>query len=93
MDEILERLQETIIAGEPEGARDLAAPALEAGIAPLDAIDAALTPGMQTVGQKYECGDYFIPDLIAAELGIRSDQRNMRADDNGGFFCNGLKVL
>jgi corrinoid protein of di/trimethylamine methyltransferase len=72
MKKILKQLQEAIIAGEPDGARDIATQALEAGIAPLDAIDTTLTPGMQTVGQKYECGDYFIPDLMMAAEAMKA---------------------
>jgi len=64
--EILEQLQESIIAGEPEQAQELAARALESGIVPLAAIESALTPGMGIVGERYECGEYFIPDLMMA---------------------------
>jgi len=64
--EILEQLQESVIIGEPEQAQELAARALEAGIAPLMAIEQALTPGMGIVGERYESGEYFIPDLMMA---------------------------
>ncbi|MBN1993803.1 MAG: corrinoid protein [Anaerolineae bacterium] len=66
MNETLQQLQQAVIAGQPEQARDLAAQALAAGVAPLAAIEAALTPGMQVVGEQFECGDYFIPDLMMA---------------------------
>jgi len=66
MDGLLRQLQEAVIVGEPERARQLAAQALEAGAEPLVAIEEALNPGMQVVGARYECGDYFIPDLVMA---------------------------
>ncbi len=72
MSEILKQLQEAVIAGEPERARELATQALEAGNAPLTAIDQALSPGMQIVGDKYECGDYFIPDLVMAAEAMKA---------------------
>jgi corrinoid protein of di/trimethylamine methyltransferase len=72
MSNILKQLQQTIIAGEPEQARELAAQALAANIAPLDAIDRALNPGMQIVGDRYECGDYFIPDLMMAAEAMKA---------------------
>jgi corrinoid protein of di/trimethylamine methyltransferase len=72
MSDILNQLQEAVIAGDPEQARDLAAQALAANIAPLDAIDQALNPGMQIVGDKYECGDYFIPDLMMAAEAMKA---------------------
>lgn len=66
MSEALEQLQEAVILGEPDQARELAVRILEAGVAPLTAIEEALTPAMQIVGERYECGEYFIPDLMMA---------------------------
>jgi corrinoid protein of di/trimethylamine methyltransferase len=72
MSEILKQLQEDVIAGEPEQARELAAQVLEAGVAPLTAIEEALNPGMQVVGDRYECGEYFIPDLVMAAEAMKA---------------------
>jgi corrinoid protein of di/trimethylamine methyltransferase len=72
MSDVLNQLQEAVVAGEPERARELAVQALEASIAPLDAIDQALNPGMQIVGDRYECGDYFIPDLMMAAEAMKA---------------------
>jgi len=72
MSEILKQLQKDVIAGEPEQARGLAAQVLEAGIAPLIAIEEALNPGMQVVGDRYECGEYFIPDLVMAAEAMKA---------------------
>jgi corrinoid protein of di/trimethylamine methyltransferase len=72
MSEILKQLQEVVIAGEPDQARDLAAQALEAGIPPLRAIEEALNPGMEVVGDRYECGEYFIPDLVMAAEAMKA---------------------
>ena len=66
MSETLKQLQEAVILGEPDQARELAAQVLEAGVAPLTAIEEALNPGMEIVGDKYESGEYFIPDLMMA---------------------------
>jgi len=72
MSEILKQLQKVIIIGEPERARELAAQALEAGIVPLIAIEEALNPGMEIVGDKYESGEYFIPDLVMAAEAMKA---------------------
>ncbi|MDY7076758.1 MAG: corrinoid protein [Chloroflexota bacterium] len=63
---VVEQLQEAVIAGLPDQARDLATQALEAGVVPLIAIEEALNPAMQVVGDRYESGEYFIPDLVMA---------------------------
>ena len=72
MSDILEQLQESVIVGEPGQARELAAQALQSGIEPLRAIEEALHPGMQLVGDRYECGDYFIPDLVMAAEAMKA---------------------
>jgi corrinoid protein of di/trimethylamine methyltransferase len=62
--DILIQLTTAIVEGEPEQALDLAQKALAAGLEPMAIIDGALVPGMQIVGEKFECGDYFLPNLI-----------------------------
>ena len=72
MSETLKQLQEVVIVGEPDQARELAAQALEEGVAPLIAIEGALNPGMQVVGDRYERGEYFIPDLVMAAEAMKA---------------------
>ena len=62
--DILVHLTTAVVEGEPEQALDLAQKALAAGLEPMTIIDEALVPGMQIVGEKFECGDYFLPNLI-----------------------------
>jgi len=75
MSEILKQLQEVVIAGESDQAQELAAQALEADIAPLTVIENALNPGMEIVGDRYECGEYFIPDLVMAAEAMKAAMR------------------
>lgn len=72
MSETLEQLQTAVITGEPDQARELAAQALEAGVVPLTVIEQALNPGMQVVGDRFECGEYFIPDLVMAAEAMKA---------------------
>ena len=72
MSAILDQLREVVILGEPDQARELAAQALEADIAPLVAIEEALNPGMEVVGDRYESGEYFIPDLVMAAEAMKA---------------------
>lgn len=72
MSGILDQLQGAVIAGEPDRARELAIQALETGVAPLAAIDEALAPGMQIVGERFECGESFIPDLMMAAAAMKA---------------------
>jgi corrinoid protein of di/trimethylamine methyltransferase len=72
MSEILDQLQEAVITGEPEQAEELASRTLQAGVPPLQTIEEALHPGMQIVGDRYERGDYFIPDLVMAAEAMKA---------------------
>jgi trimethylamine corrinoid protein len=80
MSDVLNQLKEAVIIGEPDRACELAAQALAAGIAPLDAIDQALNPGMQIVGDRYECGDYFIPDLMMAAEAMKAAMEELEPE-------------
>jgi corrinoid protein of di/trimethylamine methyltransferase len=62
--EILEKLTQAVVDGEPEDAEDLAKQALAAGLDPLECINAGLTPGIDRVGELFATGEYYLPDLI-----------------------------
>jgi len=51
--------------GEP-GVVELVQQALDEGISPSDILNKAVSPGMEEVGQRYENGEYLIPDMLAA---------------------------
>lgn len=70
--EILDRLAQAVIDGEPEDAEELARQALDQGLDPLICINDGLTPGMNRVGQLFESGEYFLPDLIIGGEAMKS---------------------
>jgi corrinoid protein of di/trimethylamine methyltransferase len=70
--EILDRLAQAVIDGEPEDAEELARQALDQGLDPLVCINEGLTPGMNRVGQLFESGEYFLPDLIIGGEAMKS---------------------
>jgi 5-methyltetrahydrofolate--homocysteine methyltransferase len=63
-EEILSKLAQAVIDGEPEDAAELAREALGQGLDPLVCINEGLTPGINCVGKLFESGEYFLPDLI-----------------------------
>lgn len=65
-EDLLARLTESVVQAQQQEALDLTRQALAAGLEPLAIIDQALTPGMRIVGDKFACGDYFIPHLVLA---------------------------
>jgi corrinoid protein of di/trimethylamine methyltransferase len=64
--EAFEKLTNSIIEGDPDTAVALTKDALQAGLEPLEIINQGLVPGMTVVGEKFETGEYFLPNLVIA---------------------------
>ena len=65
-DEILENLKKAVIDGDDDKARENAKAALEAGMDPLEAMEMGLSKGTDIIGQRFEQGEAFLPELIMA---------------------------
>lgn len=66
MQEILDSLKAAVIEGDEEDAASFADQAIDAQIKPMDIIKGAINPAMDTVGQDFEDGNAFLPELILA---------------------------
>jgi len=64
--EILDGLKAAVIEGEGEDAASFAEQAIDAEIKPMDIIKGAINPAMDIVGQDFEDGNAFLPELILA---------------------------
>ncbi|MCK4962504.1 MAG: B12-binding domain-containing protein, partial [Anaerolineales bacterium] len=62
--EIYDRLAQAVVDGEDEIAVETAKAALVAGLDPLACINNGLTEGMNRVGELFDSGEYYLPDLI-----------------------------
>jgi trimethylamine corrinoid protein len=65
-DEQFESMKQSIIDGDPDRAKVLAQRALAEGINPLEAINRGFVPGLNAVGEQFEQGEMFLPDLVLA---------------------------
>ncbi|OGO25865.1 MAG: methyltransferase [Chloroflexi bacterium RBG_16_52_11] len=65
------QLASSLLDGDPDATEALTRQALEAGIEPMAIIKEGLMPGMNSVGDKFSCGEYFLPDLIIAADGMK----------------------
>ena len=63
-DELFIRMVEAVIDGEKERAVALALEALRLEIPPLEAINKGYIVGIQKVGELFEKGDFFLPELV-----------------------------
>jgi corrinoid protein of di/trimethylamine methyltransferase len=64
--ELFQQMKQAVIDGDPDRARELCQAAIVQGICPLDAIQHGFVPGINFVGQQFEAGEMFLPDLVLA---------------------------
>ena len=64
--ELLNRLAQTVIEGDEKAATQAAEAALSAGINPLEALLQGAAKGLDVVGDKFDAGEMFLPELVLA---------------------------
>lgn len=65
---MIDAIREAVLKGDRDKVVGLTAAALEKGTQPKEILDQALTPAMDIVGEEYERGDRYVPEmLISAE--------------------------
>jgi corrinoid protein of di/trimethylamine methyltransferase len=64
--ELFDRIIDAVVAGDQQRTVGLTRESLAAGLEPLAVIDEALVPGIRVVGEKFDCGEYFLPNLIVS---------------------------
>lgn len=63
---ILEKLNEAIVELDIDSIVGLCESAINSGVPPYDIVINGMAKGMETVGQKYEDGEYYLAELIMA---------------------------
>ncbi len=65
-------LYDAILNGNAKAARAAADVALAAGADPLALVQGEMVPAMDEVGRRYECEDYFVPELLLAARAMKA---------------------
>ena len=63
---LLQLMKQSIMDGDPDKAKELSLRALSEGMNPLDAVNQGFVPGLNAVGEQFEQGEMFLPDLVLA---------------------------
>jgi len=71
-DELLRSMNEAIVAGDKAAAVALAADAVRSGADLLEVIEKGFVTGLQKVGELWEQGDYFLPELISSAEAMKA---------------------
>ena len=64
--QLLEKLAAVVIDGTEDEAKALAQAVVANKIDPLEAIEQGLSKGMEIIGDKFECGEAYLPELLMA---------------------------
>ncbi len=87
LDELFSRMVQAVIDGEKERAVQLAQEALHLEIPPLEAINKGYIVGIRKVGELFEKGDFFLPELVMgaeamqAALGVLEPELKRRQQE------------
>jgi corrinoid protein of di/trimethylamine methyltransferase len=65
-------LYDAILNGNTPAAAQAAHQALEGGAAALDLVQNHMVPAMDEVGRRFECEDYFVPELLLAARAMKA---------------------
>lgn len=62
--DLLGELRVAVVDGEPSAVRELTEAALEGGLTALTIVEEGLVEGIRQVGERFQNGTYFLPDLV-----------------------------
>jgi 5-methyltetrahydrofolate--homocysteine methyltransferase len=67
----LKPLYDAILTGDAKAAKSLTEAALAANVPPLTIVQEYMVPAMGEVGRRFECNEYFVPELLLAARAMK----------------------
>ncbi len=67
----LSKLYEAILTGDSKAAVAITKESLAAGVDPLEIVTGHMVPAMDEAGRRFECEDYFVPELLLAARAMK----------------------
>jgi corrinoid protein of di/trimethylamine methyltransferase len=68
----LKPLHEAVLNGDTKTARAITESALAAGVEPLKLVQEYMMPAMSEVGRRFECNEYFVPELLLSARAMKA---------------------
>lgn len=65
-------LYDAILSGDAKQAREVTEKALSDGVEPLKLVHEYMVPAMDEVGRRFECNEYFVPELLISARAMKS---------------------
>ncbi|HEY9141573.1 MAG TPA: corrinoid protein [Bryobacteraceae bacterium] len=74
----LDKLHEAVIEGDWKAAAAVTQAAVAAGVAPLTIVSGYLVPAMDEVGRRFECEEYFVPEMLLSARAMKASMEIVR---------------
>jgi corrinoid protein of di/trimethylamine methyltransferase len=74
----ISKLYEAILNGDAKTAAAVTKEALEGGADPLELVHQDMIPAMDEVGKRFECEEYFVPELLLAARAMKASLEHIR---------------
>ena len=78
MSEVMEALYESVLEGERDETLEYVQKALDAGVAPDVILNEGMIAAMKEVGQLFEEGEYFVPEMLIAARAMQGGLEILR---------------
>src|SRR5438876_12420460 len=67
----LQPLHDAVLSGDAKATRAITEQALQEGIDPLTLVNEYMVPAMDEVGRRFECSEYFVPELLISARAMK----------------------
>ena len=74
----LQKLHDAILNGDAKAAKAVTEAALAENADPLELVQKYMVPAMDEVGKRFECEEYFVPELLLAARAMKSSLELIR---------------
>jgi 5-methyltetrahydrofolate--homocysteine methyltransferase len=68
----LKQLHDAVVNGDAKATHNLTQQALAEGIDPLKLVNEHMVPAMNEVGRRFECNEYFVPELLISARAMKA---------------------
>ena len=75
---MIEAIKQAVLDGDRAKVIEQTAAALDAGKQPKEILDQALTPAMDIVGEEYERGDRYVPEMLISAEAMKGAMKTLR---------------
>ncbi|HEY6871363.1 MAG TPA: homocysteine S-methyltransferase family protein [Geobacteraceae bacterium] len=87
------RLAAAVINGDREGIVPLVEEALKEGLSPLEVSNEGLVPGLEEVGRRFECNQFFLPQVMSSADTMQAAFGRLKREMKGGSFASRGRIL